>query len=117
MALDFDEMARQASQLQAGIAEAQDELRRRTFGGQSSDGTISVRVTGDLRVKKVAVDEERLSGLDAKTLQVLIREATNAALDGARQAAMERLGIATAVAGELQVRDIRAAERAADEQD
>lgn len=87
----FDEYKRLAEGLERSLSEGQEELRRRTFRGLAADGAVLVRVTGDGRLKKIELDNERLTDEQWARLPRLIVQAGNEALAAARDFAIRRL--------------------------
>lgn len=102
----MDEIAKQSKAQEEALQKAQNTLRRMSFTGQSEDGKVEVRVSGDGRIREVILDPS-LKKVKLEEIAVIIAEAANEALAEARSGAIERLserGAELAGAGDLLAR-------------
>jgi DNA-binding YbaB/EbfC family protein len=71
---------RQAQQLQAKLAKAQEELGNMTVEATSGGGAVKIIVDGHQKVHSVEISLEALEAGDVEMLQDLIMTATNEAI-------------------------------------
>ena len=74
-------MMKQAQQLQARLAKAQDELGSMTAEATSGGGAVKVVATGDQRLESIKIDPEVVSPDDVEMLEDLILAAVNEGLE------------------------------------
>ncbi len=86
---------RQAQQLQARLAKAQEALGQETVEGSAGGGAVTVVVTGDQKVQSVKISPEALDPEDLTLLEDLVLAAVNEGLDKSRELAAQRLGAIT----------------------
>ncbi len=84
-------MMKQAQQLQARLAKAQDELGSMTAEATSGGGAVKVVATGDQRLESIKIDPEVVSPDDVEMLEDLILAAVNEGLEKSRQLASDHL--------------------------
>lgn len=75
---------RQANQMQLKMKKLQEELNTREFTGTAGGDAVTVTVTGDMQLQKVAIKPDVVSTDDIEMLQDLITAATNDALKTAK---------------------------------
>ena len=85
-------MLKQAQQLQARLAKAQQELGEMTVEVTSGGGAVSVVVTGDQRLQSVKVSPEVVSPDEVDLLEDLVLAAVNEGLEKSREMASGHLG-------------------------
>jgi len=85
-------MLRQAQQLQARLAKAQEELGSMTAEGSAGGGVVTAVVTGDQRVQSIKVGREVVTKEDVEMLEDLILAAINETLEKSRALAQGHLG-------------------------
>ena len=81
--MDINNIMQQAQQMQAKMAEIQQQLANKTITGSAGGGMVSVTVNGRGDVLSVEIEEPLLSTDEREMLQDLIVAATN---DGLRKA-------------------------------
>lgn len=84
-------MMRQAQQLQARLAKAQQELATLTTQATAGGGAITVTVTGDQKIQSIKLDKSVVSPEDVETLEDLVRAAVNEGLEKSKQMAQAHL--------------------------
>ena len=89
------EMLRQAQQLQAKLAKAQEELAAAMVEASAGGGAVTVVVSGDLMVQSVKISPEVVDPQDVEMLQDMVQAAVNEALGKAQSLAASRLGALT----------------------
>ncbi len=85
-------MLKQAQQLQARLARAQQELGEMTVEVTSGGGAVSVVVTGDQRLQSIKVSPEVVSPDEVDLLEDLVLAAVNEGLEKSREMASGHLG-------------------------
>ena len=88
-------MLRQAQQLQARLAKAQEELESSVVEASAGGGAVKVVVTGKLKVQSIEISPDAVDPEDVEMLQDLVMAATNEALDKAQELAQSRLSAIT----------------------
>ena len=76
---DMQQLMRQAQQMQANVAKAQEEVARMTAEGQSGGGMVTVTVNGTFDVQKIKIEKTVVDPSDVGMLEDLITSAINAA--------------------------------------
>lgn len=84
---------RQAQQMQARLAKAQEELDAATVEGSAGGGVVKVVMTGQQRLQKVEIAPEAAE--DVEMLQDLILAAVNDAQDKVQKLVSEKMGALT----------------------
>ena len=85
-------LIRQAQQLQAKLAKAQEELVTLTVEATAGGGAIAAVVTGDQRVQSIKIDPDVVDADDVEMLEDLVLAAINEGLDKSRELASSHLG-------------------------
>jgi hypothetical protein len=86
---------RQAQQLQAKLAKAQEELGKLTVEASSGGGAVKVVVDGHQKVHAVEISPEVVDAEDVELLQDLVMAAVNEAIDKSQELANKHLGSLT----------------------
>jgi DNA-binding YbaB/EbfC family protein len=81
--------------MQTQIAKAQQELEEATVEASAGGGAVTVVVTGQPKIRSVAIAPEVVDPEDVEMLQDLIAAALNEALDKVREMQVERMGSLT----------------------
>jgi len=85
-------MLRQAQELQAKLAKAQQELADLTIEASSGGGAVKVTITGQLKILSVKISPEAINPDDAELLEDLVLTAVTEAMAKAQELAAQRLG-------------------------
>jgi DNA-binding YbaB/EbfC family protein len=83
---------RQAQELQAKLAKAQQELAEATIEASSGGGAVKVIVNGQQQVLSVKISPEAIEPDDVEMLEDLVMTAVNEALNKAQEMAAKRMG-------------------------
>lgn len=86
---------RQAQQLQAKLAKAQEELGNITVEATSGGGAVKVLIDGHQKVHSVEISPEVINAEDAELLQDLVMTAMNEAVAKSQELANKHLGSVT----------------------
>jgi len=88
-------LLRQAQQLQAKLAKAQEELGNITVEATSGGGAVKVLIDGHQKVHSVEISPEVINAEDAELLQDLVMTAMNEAVAKSQELANKHLGNVT----------------------
>lgn len=88
---DMKDMLRQAQQMQARLAELQEELAGRTVEASAGGGMVTVVANGRQEVVSVRIEKEVVSPEEVELLQDLVRGAVNEAMARSRRLAAEEM--------------------------
>lgn len=91
-ALNADNLVGQMRQMQAQLKVAQQELEKEEISADIRGGAIKITFSGGQVCKAIEIDPELLKSIDAVTLEELLVEVTNKALDKVRKHTMKKLG-------------------------
>jgi hypothetical protein len=80
-------MMRQAQELQARLAKAQEDLAAATVEATSGGGAVKVIATGQQEIKEIKISPEAINPEDAPMLEDLVLTAVNEALNKSRELA------------------------------
>ncbi len=93
-------MLRQAQQMQAKLAKAQEELENATVEASSGGGAVTVVVNGHQSIQSIKIAAEVVDPADVEMLEDLVMTAVNEAMDKAKELAASQL---QAVTGGLKI--------------
>lgn len=88
----MNKFLKQAQELQAKMAKAQQELGEMTLEASAGGGAVTVTVDGQQNVRAVKISPEVVDPEDVEMLEDLVLAALNEAMEQSRAAAAERLG-------------------------
>jgi len=83
---------KQAKELQAKLAKAQEELGETTVEASTGGGAVNIVIDGQLGVRSVKISPEAVDPQDVELLEDLILTAVNEAIKKSQELAQERLG-------------------------
>jgi DNA-binding YbaB/EbfC family protein len=86
---------RQAQQLQAKLAKAQEELGSITVEATTGGGAVKVVIDGHQKVHSVQISPEAVQAGDVELLQDLVMTAVNEAITKSQELVSKRLGSLT----------------------
>ncbi|MBI4302430.1 MAG: YbaB/EbfC family nucleoid-associated protein [Chloroflexi bacterium] len=86
---------RQAQQLQAKLAKAQEELAQSTVEASAGGGAVTVVMGGDQKVKSIKIDPQAVDPQEVELLEDMIMAALNEAQEKVQELAQSRLGALT----------------------
>jgi DNA-binding YbaB/EbfC family protein len=89
---NMQQLLKQAQKMQQDMMAAQDALKDEVVEASAGGGMVTVRVTGDLNVKSIAIDPQAVDPDDVELLQDIVLAAVNEALRAAQELASDRLG-------------------------
>jgi nucleoid-associated protein EbfC len=93
--LNIGQIAKMAQQMQAQMAQAQEELRETTLEATAGGGAVRVVITGAQEVRSVEIDPSAVDADEVEMLQDLVMTALNEAISRSKELERERMaGIA-----------------------
>ena len=90
--LDMNALLKQAQQMQAEMAKAQEQLATEEVEASAGGGMVKVKMTGDLRLKSIEIDPEAVDPEDVEMLADMVTAAVNEALRSAQELATSKMG-------------------------
>lgn len=88
-------MMRQAQELQAKLAKAQQELAEATVEATAGGGAVKVTITGQQQVQSIKISPEAINPDDAELLEDLVLAAVSEAIAKSQELAAERMSKVT----------------------
>ena len=89
---DLNALMKQAQQMQADMAEAQDKLKHETVEASAGGGMVKLKMSGDLRLLEIAIDSDAIDPEDPEMLQDMILAAVNEGIRSAQELATSKMG-------------------------
>ncbi len=89
---NMQQMLKQVQKMQAEMEAAQEQLKDEVVEASSGGGMVTVKVSGDLDVKSIAIDPEAVDPEDVELLQDMVLAAVNEGLRAAQELASKKLG-------------------------
>jgi nucleoid-associated protein EbfC len=89
---NMQQMLKQVQRMQAEMVAAQEALKDEVVEASAGGGMVTVKVSGDLDVKSIAIDPEAVDPEDVELLQDMVLAAVNEGLRAAQELASKKLG-------------------------
>jgi DNA-binding YbaB/EbfC family protein len=89
---NINKMLKQVQQMQADMAQAQEQLKNEVVEASAGGGMVTVKVSGDLEIKEIKIDPDAVDPEDVELLQDMVLAATNEAIRSAQELANRKLG-------------------------
>ena len=89
---DMNELMRQAQQMQAQMAQAQEQLAHETVEASAGGGLVTVKATGAGEITEIKIDPKAIDPDDPEMLEDVVLAAVNEALRAAQDLAQSKLG-------------------------
>jgi nucleoid-associated protein EbfC len=90
--MDMNKMLQQVQEMQAQMAQAQEELASETVEASAGGGMVTVKATGALEVTEIKIAPEAIDPDDPELLADMVLAAVNEALRSAQSLAESKLG-------------------------
>jgi DNA-binding YbaB/EbfC family protein len=90
--LDMNALLKQAQQMQADMAKAQEQLATEEVEASAGGGMVKVKMSGDLRLKEIVINPEAIDPEDAELLADMVLAAVNEAIRSAQELATSKMG-------------------------
>src|SRR5690242_14634682 len=91
---DFGAILKQAQQMQAEMAKAQEDLKNETVEATVGGGMVAVKMSGDLELQELKIDPRAVDPDDVEMLQDLVLAAVNEAIRSAQELAASKMNAA-----------------------
>jgi nucleoid-associated protein EbfC len=89
---NLNQLLKQAQQMQAEMAKAQEQLKNETVEASAGGGMVKVTMTGDMQLREITIAPEAIDPEDPDLLQDMVTAAVNEALRSAQELAANRMG-------------------------
>lgn len=89
---NMNQILKQAQQMQADMAKAQEELKNEIVEASAGGGMVKVTMTGDMQLRDIKIDPEAVDPEDVELLQDMVTAAVNEAMRSAQELASNRMG-------------------------
>ena len=99
--MNQQQMLRQVQQMQAAMAQAQQEIAATEVTGSAGGGMVTATVTGNGDLKAIKIDPGAVDPDDVEMLEDLVVAAVTEARRSAEQLAQEKMGAITGGLGNL----------------
>lgn len=90
--MDMNKLMKQAAQMQAELAKAQEEVASETVEASAGGGMVTVKITGALEVQEIRISAEAIDPDDPELLADTVVAAVNEAIRSAQGMMEARLG-------------------------
>ena len=89
--MNIGQIAKMAQQMQAQMAQAQEELREKTLEATAGGGAVRVVITGAQEIRAIEIDPGAVDPDEVEMLQDLILTAVNDAIARSKELERERM--------------------------
>jgi nucleoid-associated protein EbfC len=89
---NMNQLLKQAQQMQAEMAKAQEELKNEIVEASAGGGMVKVTMTGDMQLREITIDPAAVDPEDVELLQDMVTAAVNEAMRSAQELASNRMG-------------------------
>ncbi len=89
---NMQQLLKQAQKMQEDMIAAQEALKDEIVEASAGGGMVTVKVTGDLVIKEIKIDQQAVDPDDVELLQDMVLAAVNEALRSAQELASSKLG-------------------------
>lgn len=93
--MNLGKMMKQAQQMQARMAEVQEELKEETVEASAGGGMVRVVMTGDMQLRSLKIDPGAIDPDDVELLEDMVAAAMNEAIRAAQELAAAKMGAIT----------------------
>ncbi len=90
--MDLGALMKQAQQMQAEMAKAQEELKDEVVEASSGGGMVKVKLSGELELLEITIDPDAVDPEDVEMLQDMVQAAVNEGIRAAQERAESRMG-------------------------
>lgn len=93
--MNMAKLMQQAQKMQAGLAQAQEELAKVTVTGTSGGGAVSATVNGQGDVTAISISKDVVDPNDVEMLEDMVLEAIKDGIKKSRELASSKMGALT----------------------
>ena len=90
--MNLNKLMKQAQQMQAQMAKAQEELAEETVDASAGGGLVTVKATGAGEIAEIRIDPKAIDPDDPELLEDTVLAAVNEALRSAQALAQSKMG-------------------------
>ena len=90
--MNITQIAKMAQQVQAQMAQAQEELKETTIEVAAGGGAVKIVITGAQELRHVEIDPSAVDPDEVEMLQDLVMSAVNEAIGRSKELERERMG-------------------------
>ena len=98
---DMNQLMQQVQQMQAQMAQAQEDLKGETVEASAGGGMVKVTMSGDMALREITISPDAIDPEDPELLQDMVTAAVNEAIRSAQELASTKLGGITGGMGGL----------------
>jgi nucleoid-associated protein EbfC len=98
---DMNQLMRQAQEMQAQMARAQEQLANETVEASAGGGLVTVKATGTGVIQEISIDPKAIDPDDPELLEDMVLAAVNEALRSSQSLIEAKLGPAMGGLGNL----------------
>ena len=98
---NLNQLLKQAQQMQAEMAKAQEQLKDETVEASTGGGMVKVIMSGDMQLREIKISPEAIDPEDPELLQDMVTAAVNEALRSAQELAANKMGGIAGMGGGL----------------
>ena len=91
MAINMQQMMKQAKMMQKKMAETQEELKKMEFEASAGGGAVKVRVNGDQEILEVKLNTEMIDARDLEMVEDMVMVAVNDAIKQSKDEAKNKM--------------------------
>ena len=88
---NLNQLLKQAQQMQAEMAKAQEQLKDETVEASAGGGMVKVTMTGDLQLREITISPDAVDPEDVEMLQDMVSAAVSEALRSAQELAASKM--------------------------
>lgn len=90
--MNINKLMKEAKKMQADMEKSQEELAEKEFENTVGGGAVTVKVSGEKRIKEIKIQKDVVDPDDVETLEDLIITCVNGAMNKVDTAAAESMG-------------------------
>ena len=92
---NLNQILKQAQQMQAEMAKAQEQLKSETVEASAGGGTVKGKMSGDMNLQEISISPEAIDPDDPDILQDMVAAAVNEAIRAAQELMQSKMGAVT----------------------
>jgi DNA-binding YbaB/EbfC family protein len=92
---NLNQLLKQAQQMQAEMAKAQEDLKSETVEASAGGGMVKVKMSGDMNLEEISISPEAIDPEDPELLQDMVTAAVNEAIRAAQELMQSKMGAVT----------------------
>lgn len=93
--MNFGKMMKQAQQMQAKMAEIQEQLKDETVEASAGGGMVRVTMTGDQQLRSIKIEPSAVDPEDVELLEDMVAAALNEAIRASQELASTKMASVT----------------------